>query len=86
MCVCIFVCVCVCVCVKYLGRWYFLAAVSGREEELQMFRMMDSSVFTMQTTAVPQTILLNGDMRMYANTHTRTRARRHTCTQAPTHY
>ena len=86
MCVSAFlcVCVCVCVCVKYLGRWYFLAAVSGREEELQMFRMMDSSVFTMQTTAVPQTILLNGDMRMYANT--RTRARRHTCTQAHTHY
>ncbi|XP_059921359.1 apolipoprotein M [Gadus macrocephalus] len=52
---------------EYLGRWYFLAAVSGGEDELQMFRMMDSSVFTMQTTAVPQTILLNGDMRIGQN-------------------
>jgi hypothetical protein len=63
--------------VKYLGRWYFSAAVSGREEELQWFRMMDSGVYTMQTTAVPQTVLLNVDIRMYANTHT--------CTQAHTH-
>ncbi|CAL8261718.1 unnamed protein product [Boreogadus saida] len=52
---------------EYLGRWYFLAAVSGREEDLQMFRMMDSSVFTMQTAAVPQTVLLNGDMRIGQN-------------------
>ncbi|CAL8336708.1 unnamed protein product [Gadus morhua 'NCC'] len=52
---------------EYLGRWYFSAAVSGREGELQWFRMMDSSVYTMQTTAVPQTILLNGDIRIGNN-------------------
>ncbi|CAL8248326.1 unnamed protein product [Lota lota] len=52
---------------EYLGRWYFSAAVSGREEELQMFRMMDSSVFTLQTTSDPHTILLNGDMRIGEN-------------------
>ncbi|XP_059921200.1 apolipoprotein M-like [Gadus macrocephalus] len=52
---------------EYLGRWYFSAAVSGREEELQWFRMMDSSVFTMQKTAVPQTLLLNGDIRIGNN-------------------
>ncbi|CAL8261700.1 unnamed protein product [Boreogadus saida] len=52
---------------EYRGRWYFSAAVSGREEELQWFRMMDSSVFNLQTTAVPQTVLLNGDIRIGNN-------------------
>ncbi|KAK0155543.1 Apolipoprotein M [Merluccius polli] len=53
---------------QYLGRWYFSAAVSRREEDLQLFRKMDSTVFTLQTTASdPDTLLLTGDMRIGQN-------------------
>ncbi|KAG7276558.1 hypothetical protein CRUP_019608 [Coryphaenoides rupestris] len=51
---------------QYLGRWYFSAAVSAVEEELQMFRLMDNTVFNLQplTPSDPHTLLLTGDMRI----------------------
>ncbi|XP_056143071.1 apolipoprotein M [Lampris incognitus] len=49
---------------QYLGKWYFVAAVSSREADIHMFRGMDSTVFTLEETAVNNTLLLTGVMRI----------------------
>ncbi|KAM4601357.1 apolipoprotein M [Polymixia lowei] len=49
---------------QYLGKWYFVAAVSRNEAEVQMFREMDSTVFTLEKTPVNGTLLLIGAMRI----------------------
>ncbi|XP_036930380.1 apolipoprotein M [Acanthopagrus latus] len=48
---------------QYLGRWYFQAAVSNREADIQKFRQLDNLWFTLEKTA-NDTLLLTGHMRM----------------------
>lgn len=53
-----------CVCLlQHLGTWYFKAAVSHREADIQKFRVLDNIVFTMEERA-NDTLLLTGHMRM----------------------
>ncbi|XP_071386085.1 apolipoprotein M-like [Centroberyx affinis] len=49
---------------QYLGKWYFIAAVSHREADIQMFRAMDSSTFTVDKTSVNGTLLMTGAARI----------------------
>ncbi|XP_003451309.2 apolipoprotein M isoform X2 [Oreochromis niloticus] len=51
---------------KHLGTWYFKAAVSHREADIQKFRVLDNIVFTMEERA-NDTLLLTGHMRMGDN-------------------
>uniref|UniRef100_A0A3P9JQI3 Apolipoprotein M n=1 Tax=Oryzias latipes TaxID=8090 RepID=A0A3P9JQI3_ORYLA len=48
---------------QYLGKWYFKAAVSHREADIQKFRVFDSMVFTIEEAA-NDTLVLTGNMRM----------------------
>uniref|UniRef100_A0A8C6P500 Apolipoprotein M n=1 Tax=Nothobranchius furzeri TaxID=105023 RepID=A0A8C6P500_NOTFU len=47
---------------QYLGRWFFQAAVSHREADIQRFKALDSTVFIMEETA-NDTLVLTGNMR-----------------------
>ncbi|XP_034029428.1 apolipoprotein M [Thalassophryne amazonica] len=51
---------------KYLGTWYFKAAVSRREADIQKFRALDSIRFTMEKIN-NDTLLLTGHMRIGDN-------------------
>ncbi|CAJ1062852.1 apolipoprotein M [Xyrichtys novacula] len=51
---------------QYLGKWYFKAAVSHREADIQSFRALDNVWFSMEETA-KDTLLLTGHMRMGDN-------------------
>nr|XP_019960525.1 PREDICTED: apolipoprotein M isoform X3 [Paralichthys olivaceus] len=51
---------------QYLGKWFFLAAVSHREADIQKFKVLDSILFTMEEPA-NDTLLLSGYMRMGEN-------------------
>nr|XP_054594676.1 apolipoprotein M [Nothobranchius furzeri]XP_054594677.1 apolipoprotein M [Nothobranchius furzeri] len=48
---------------QYLGRWFFQAAVSHREADIQRFKALDSTVFIMEETA-NDTLVLTGNMRV----------------------
>ncbi|XP_061574508.1 apolipoprotein M [Cololabis saira] len=48
---------------QYLGKWYFKAAVSHREADIQMFKAFDNIVFTIEEKN-NDTLLLTGNMRM----------------------
>ncbi|XP_064804538.1 apolipoprotein M-like [Oncorhynchus masou masou] len=48
---------------QYLGKWYFIAAASVKESDVQMFRQMDSTVFHLNETS-EKALLLTGAMRM----------------------
>uniref|UniRef100_UPI0037E990C5 apolipoprotein M n=1 Tax=Semicossyphus pulcher TaxID=241346 RepID=UPI0037E990C5 len=48
---------------QYLGTWFFKAAVSHREADIQKFRALDNCWFTMKETA-NDTLLLTGHMRV----------------------
>ncbi|XP_035528801.1 apolipoprotein M [Morone saxatilis] len=48
---------------QYLGKWYFKAAVSRKEADIQNFRALDNIWFTMEKTA-NDTLLLTGNMRI----------------------
>ncbi|XP_024114267.1 apolipoprotein M [Oryzias melastigma] len=48
---------------QYLGKWYFKAAVSHQEADIQKFRAFDNMVFTIEETA-NDTLVLTGNMRM----------------------
>ncbi|AWO96090.1 putative apolipoprotein M [Scophthalmus maximus] len=51
---------------QYLGKWYFVAAVSHREADIQNFKALDNLWFTMEETA-NDTLLLTGHVRMGDN-------------------
>ncbi|KAM6995276.1 apolipoprotein M [Tautogolabrus adspersus] len=51
---------------QYLGKWYFKAAVSHREADIQRFRKLDDVWFNMEEIA-NDTLLLTGHMRMGDN-------------------
>uniref|UniRef100_A0A3P8U3P2 Apolipoprotein M n=1 Tax=Amphiprion percula TaxID=161767 RepID=A0A3P8U3P2_AMPPE len=48
---------------QYLGKWYFKAAVSHTEADIQQFRALDNSWFAMEETA-NDTLQLTGHMRI----------------------
>ncbi|XP_059195654.1 apolipoprotein M [Centropristis striata] len=48
---------------QYLGKWYFKAAVSHREADIQKFKALDNLWFTMEEP-VNATLLLTGHMRI----------------------
>ncbi|KAM9353784.1 apolipoprotein M [Symphorus nematophorus] len=48
---------------QYLGKWYFKAAVSHREADIQKFKALDNIWFTMEKTD-NDTLLLTGHMRI----------------------
>ncbi|KAK2844971.1 hypothetical protein Q5P01_011630 [Channa striata] len=56
---------------QYLGKWYFIAAVSRREADIQKFREVDSILFNLEETA-NDTLLLTGNLRMADNCMKRT--------------
>ncbi|KAI3361312.1 hypothetical protein L3Q82_013493 [Scortum barcoo] len=47
----------------YLGKWYFKAATSRREADIQKFKVLDNLWFIMEETA-NNTLLLTGHMRI----------------------
>ncbi|XP_018555390.1 apolipoprotein M [Lates calcarifer] len=51
---------------QYLGTWYFVAAVSRREADIEKFRALDNIWFSIEET-VNDTLLLKGHMRMGDN-------------------
>nr|XP_046254619.1 apolipoprotein M [Scatophagus argus] len=51
---------------QYLGKWYFKAAVSHREADIQKFKALDSVWFNMEKKA-NNTLLLTGHMRIEDN-------------------
>ncbi|XP_040900852.1 apolipoprotein M [Toxotes jaculatrix] len=51
---------------QYLGKWYFKAAVSHREADIQKFKALDNILFSIEETA-NNTLLLTGFMRMGDN-------------------
>ncbi|RVE63112.1 hypothetical protein OJAV_G00165120 [Oryzias javanicus] len=51
---------------QYLGKWYFKAAASHREADIQKFRAFDNMVFTIEETA-NDTLVFTGNMRMGAD-------------------
>ncbi|XP_044064197.1 apolipoprotein M [Siniperca chuatsi] len=51
---------------QYLGKWYFKAAVSRREADIQRFKALDNIWFTMEEKA-NDTLLLTGHMRIGDN-------------------
>ncbi|XP_045901786.1 apolipoprotein M [Micropterus dolomieu] len=51
---------------KFLGKWYFKAAVSHREADIQRFKALDNIWFTMEETG-NDTLLLTGHMRIGDN-------------------
>ncbi|XP_070692269.1 apolipoprotein M-like [Pempheris klunzingeri] len=51
---------------QYLGKWYFKAAVSHREADIQQFTAVDNVLFTMEETS-NDTLLLTGHMRVGDN-------------------
>ncbi|XP_039972851.1 apolipoprotein M isoform X2 [Xiphias gladius] len=51
---------------QYLGTWYFKAAVSHREADIQKFKALDNTLFSLEETA-NDTLLLTGHMRMGDN-------------------
>ncbi|KAM3614073.1 uncharacterized protein V6R79_009649 [Siganus canaliculatus] len=48
---------------QYLGKWYFKAAISHNEAEIQQFKALDNMWFTMDKVA-NDTLLLTGHMRI----------------------
>ncbi|XP_023262963.1 apolipoprotein M isoform X1 [Seriola lalandi dorsalis] len=48
---------------QYLGKWYFKAAVSLREADIQKFKAMDNMLFSIEEKA-NDTLLLTGNMRL----------------------
>ncbi|XP_071326257.1 apolipoprotein M-like [Trachinotus anak] len=48
---------------QYLGKWYFKAAVSQREADIQKFKVLDNMVFSIEERA-NNTLLLIGHTRM----------------------
>ncbi|XP_076006310.1 apolipoprotein M-like [Genypterus blacodes] len=48
---------------QYVGKWYFKAATSFKEDHIQMFKAMDNAVYTIEETA-KGTLLLSGSMRI----------------------
>ncbi|XP_068180521.1 apolipoprotein M [Antennarius striatus] len=48
---------------QYLGKWYFKAAVSHREDDIRMFRSLDNLWFTMEKIT-NDTLLLTGHSRI----------------------
>ncbi|XP_065813966.1 apolipoprotein M [Labrus bergylta] len=50
-------------CFQYLGKWYFKAAVSYREADIQIFRELDNVWYNMEQTA-EDTLLLTGHMHI----------------------
>ncbi|KAK9514226.1 hypothetical protein VZT92_027707 [Zoarces viviparus] len=51
---------------QYLGKWYFKAAVSRREADIQKFKGLDNMWFTIEEP-VNDTLLLTGHMRIGDN-------------------
>ncbi|XP_034467860.1 apolipoprotein M [Hippoglossus hippoglossus] len=51
---------------QYLGKWFFIAAVSRKEAHIQKFKALDNILFTMEEPA-NDTLLLRGLMRMGDN-------------------
>ncbi|PWA28205.1 hypothetical protein CCH79_00018545, partial [Gambusia affinis] len=48
---------------QFTGKWFFKAAVSLRDSDINKFRMFDNIVFTIQDTS-NSTLVLTGSMRM----------------------
>ncbi|XP_043974323.1 apolipoprotein M [Gambusia affinis] len=48
---------------QFAGKWFFKAAVSLRDSDINKFRMFDNIVFTIQDTS-NSTLVLTGSMRM----------------------
>ncbi|XP_068591869.1 apolipoprotein M-like [Cebidichthys violaceus] len=51
---------------QYLGKWFFKAAVSRREADIQKFKELDNMWFTIEEP-VNDTLLLTGHMRIGEN-------------------
>ncbi|KAG7457524.1 hypothetical protein MATL_G00228160 [Megalops atlanticus] len=49
---------------QYLGTWYFVAAVGGRQSDIGAFTPMDSTVFDLQEAKKTSTLRLTGAIRV----------------------